>query len=141
MAKATNPFVVSGRIEPDYFCDRQAETAKLKKSISNGNNVTIMAPWGMGKQKLVQSFCDLPEIKDNYYTFNLDISCLTDFEDFVYRLGYEIYRVLKDKLGYGSSKFIDCLHSIYEKLPQQGYHRIFCLKKGEIEYPELLLSQ
>jgi hypothetical protein len=141
MAKATNPFVVSGRIEPEYFCDRQAETAKLKKSLSNGNNVTIMAPWGMGKQKLVQSFCDLPEIKDNCYTFNLDISCITDFEDFVYRLGYEIYRVLKDKPGNESSIFINYLDSIYKKLPQQDYHRIFCLKKGEIEYPELLLNE
>ena len=48
MAKAINPFIVTGKIEPEYFCDRVQESARLIKSITNGNwksqaNLTMLA--------------------------------------------------------------------------------------------------
>ena len=45
-----NPFVVTGKIEPEYFCDRESESARLIKSIANGNNSVVISPRRMGKR-------------------------------------------------------------------------------------------
>ena len=39
MAKEINPFIVTGKIAPEYFCDRVQESARLIKSLVNGNNM------------------------------------------------------------------------------------------------------
>ena len=44
MAKEINPFIVTGKIEPAYFCDRVQESARLIKSLTNGNNMVIISP-------------------------------------------------------------------------------------------------
>ena len=41
MGKVVNPFIATGKIEPQYFCDRVQNSARLVKSITNGNNVVI----------------------------------------------------------------------------------------------------
>ena len=48
MAKIINPFIVTGKIAPEYFCDRVSESARLVKSITNGNNLVVIftAPYG-----------------------------------------------------------------------------------------------
>ena len=42
MAKEINPFIVTGKIAPEYFCDRVQESARLIKSLTNGNNMVII---------------------------------------------------------------------------------------------------
>ncbi len=64
MAKVTNPFIVTGKIEPEYFCDRMQESARLVKSITNGNNIVIISPRRMGKTGLIQFCCNKSEIAD-----------------------------------------------------------------------------
>ena len=49
METTENPFIVSGSIDPEYFCDRRDESARLIKSLTNGNNVVLMSPRRMGK--------------------------------------------------------------------------------------------
>ena len=39
MSKNINPFVVSGKIPEEYFCDRVAEAAALEKALTNQLNV------------------------------------------------------------------------------------------------------
>ena len=56
METVENPFIVSGSIDPEYFCDRRNESARLIKSLTNGNNVVLMSPRRMGKTGLIQ-FC------------------------------------------------------------------------------------
>lgn len=56
MARIRNPFVVTGKIAPEYFCDRVEESARLIKSVTNGNNLVIISPRRMGKTGLIQ-FC------------------------------------------------------------------------------------
>lgn len=50
MAREVNPFVVTGKIEPEYFCDRVSESARIVKSVTNGNNLVLISPRRMGKQ-------------------------------------------------------------------------------------------
>lgn len=49
MIRAKNPFIVTGLIEKEYFCDRINESAKLVKSVTNGNNLVLISPRRMGK--------------------------------------------------------------------------------------------
>lgn len=51
--KTDNPFVVSGYVSPEYFCDRKSETLSLKSYLENGNNVTLVSPRRMGKTGLI----------------------------------------------------------------------------------------
>ena len=48
-----NPFVIEGYRGPDYFCDRESETALLKRHLTNGCNVALIAPRRLGKSGLI----------------------------------------------------------------------------------------
>ncbi|MGN0223530.1 MAG: ATP-binding protein [Muribaculaceae bacterium] len=48
-----NPFVLTGYIAPEYFCDRERESAKLLSALQNGRNVTLASPRRMGKTGLI----------------------------------------------------------------------------------------
>ena len=78
MTLLNNPFVTSGYIAPEYFCDRERETEELLRWLVNENNVAIISTRRMGKTGLIQHCFHLKEIKENYYTlkagFSLDMS-------------------------------------------------------------------
>ena len=71
MVKNINPFIVSGKIAPEYFCDRVKEAADLEKSIHNQMNVVLTSPRRMGKTALVDFVFDKSEIKDEYVTVSV----------------------------------------------------------------------
>lgn len=48
----TNPFLITGYQGPDYFCDREKETASLMSALKNGKNITLISPRRMGKTGL-----------------------------------------------------------------------------------------
>ena len=52
-----NPFVLSPAIPDDLFCDRDAETRALLKSITNQENVVLILPRRVGKTGLIYSCC------------------------------------------------------------------------------------
>ncbi len=77
MAKIINPFIVTGKIAPEYFCDRVSESARLVKSVTNGNNLVVISPRRIGKTGLIQFCCyDKPEIGKEYYLFSPSIFCI-----------------------------------------------------------------
>ena len=94
MARIRNPFVVTGKIAPEYFCDRVEESARLIKSVTNGNNLVIISPRRMGKTGLIQFCYDKPEIREEYYTFFIDILHTSSLREFTYLLGRQIYETL-----------------------------------------------
>lgn len=53
--KSVNPFILIGYQGPEYFCDRERETAKLVSWIENGSNITLMAPRRYGKTGLIHN--------------------------------------------------------------------------------------
>lgn len=48
-----NPFLLTGYVSPDYFCDREDETEKLISALRNGRSVTLVSPRRMGKTGLI----------------------------------------------------------------------------------------
>lgn len=143
MPKATNPFIVTGKIEPRYFCDRVQESARLVKSITNGNNMVIISPRRMGKTGLIQFCYDKPEIADEYYTFFIDILHTSSLREFTYLLGREIYETLLPRSRKMSDLFIRTLKSIGGKF---GFDPIsgtptFNVELGDIDRPEYTLDE
>ena len=143
MAKATNPFIVTGKIEPEYFCDRVTESARLVKSVTNGNNMVIISPRRMGKTGLIQFCYDKPEIADEYYTFFIDILHTSSLREFTYLLGREIYETLLPRSRKMTSLFIQTIKSISGKF---GFDPItgmptFNVELGDIDRPEYTLDE
>ncbi len=143
MAKATNPFIVTGKIEPEYFCDRVTESARFVKSITNGNNLVIISPRRMGKTGLIQFCYDKPEITDKYYTFFIDILHTSSLREFTYLLGREIYETLLPRSRKMASLFIQTIKSISGKFgfdPIMGMPT-FNVELGDINRPEYTLDE
>ena len=143
MAKVVNPFIVTGKIEPEYFCDRVTESARLIKSVTNGNNLVIISPRRMGKTGLIQFCYDKPEIADEYYTFFIDILHTSSLREFTYLLGREIYETLLPRSRKMTSLFIQTIKSISGKF---GFDPItgmptFNVELGDIDRPEYTLDE
>ena len=143
MAKTTNPFIVTGKIEPEYFCDRVTESARLVKSVTNGNNMVIISPRRMGKTGLIQFCYDRPEIADEYYTFFIDILHTSSLREFTYLLGREIYETLLPRSRKMANLFIQTIKSISGKF---GFDPItgmptFNVELGDIDRPEYTLDE
>lgn len=143
MAARKNPFIVTGKIAPEYFCDRVAESAKLIKSISNGNNLVIISPRRMGKTGLIQFCYDKPEISGEYYTFFIDILHTSCLREFTFLLGKEIYETLLPRSRKMLKLFIQTLKSIKGKF---GFDPVsdlpvFNIELGDIEHPEYTLDE
>lgn len=143
MARDVNPFVVTGKIEPKYFCDRVVESARLVKSITNGNNLVLISPRRMGKTGLIRFCYDKEEIRDNYYCFFIDILHTTGLREFIHLLGKEIYETLQPRSKKMAKLFLQTLKSINGKfgfdistgLPD------FSIALGDIEQPTYVLEE
>lgn len=93
--KINNPFVTNGYVSPEYFCDRVEETAFLLRMLTNENNIALISPRRIGKTDLIRHCFEQPEIKNNYYTFIIDIYATKSLQDFVNVLGKAILDSLK----------------------------------------------
>jgi len=143
MARVKNPFVVTGKIEREYFCDRVVESKNIVKAIENGNNLVLISPRRMGKTGLVRYCYDFEFVKDEYYTFFIDILHTTSLQEFTYLLGRKIYETVLPKSKKMMTAFIHTLKSISG---QFGFDPIsntptFDLSLGDIVRPELTLEE
>lgn len=143
MARVNNPFIVTGKIEAEYFCDRVNESARLIKTITNGNNLVIISPRRMGKTGLIQFCYDKPEIASEYYTFFIDILHTSSLREFTYLLGRAIYDTLLPRSKKMATLFVQTIKSISGKF---GFDPItnmptFNVELGDIERPEYTLEE
>ena len=83
MQTITNPFIISGYEGEHFFCDRIEETQQLGQEISNGNNVALIGTRRMGKSGLIQHYFSQEHIKNQYYTFFIDIYDTLSLRDFI----------------------------------------------------------
>lgn len=70
--KLVNPFIYQGYESPEYFCDREAETATLLSHLKNGRNVTLISRHRIGKTGLIKNTFFYLEEEEN------DTVCLTE---------------------------------------------------------------
>lgn len=143
MPKEINPFVVTGKIAPEYFCDRKLESARLIKSLTNGNNLVIISPRRMGKTGLIQFCYEKSAIKKDYYTFFIDILHTSSLKEFTYILGREVYETLAPRSKKMASLFVQTLKSLNGKFGFDPLTNLptFNLGLGDIDRPEYTLEE
>ena len=143
MREISNPFITSGYVSDDYFCDREKESKEVIKTITNGNNLAIISPRRMGKTGLILHCFHQPEISQQYHCFFVDIYATNNLREFVFKLGKEIFETLKPN----GTKFIERFFSIISslrpafKLDKTTGAPTFDISIGEIVEPAFSLEQ
>lgn len=140
--KMANPFITQGYIAPHYFCDRVEETERLLSLITNGNNVALISPRRLGKTGLICHCFEQATIKDDYYTFIVDIYATKNLQELVFYLGKSILGALKPRGRKVWERFINTLGSLRSSisfdingLPEWG------LGMGDIKVPQATLDE
>lgn len=138
-----NPFVITGKIPPEYFCDREVESRRLVSLITNGHNVLLVSPRRMGKTGLIYHCFDFPEIKDAYITIFVDILQTTSLQEFTFLLGKAVYDAVLPKGRKMISKFIEALRSLAGKFTFDVVTGApaFSIQLGDIASPGYTLDE
>ena len=141
--KIKNPFIITGYLSPEYFCNRRMETATMMANIENGRNTALISERRMGKTGLIEHVYHQKAIEKNYYTFLIDIYSTGTLKEFVFLLSKHIFETLKPR----GQKIIDKFFSTISSLrPALKFNEItgapeFNIGLGEIRQPELSLEQ
>lgn len=139
-----NPFVISGRIPDEYFCDRETESRDLVKKIEGqASNILLMADRRIGKTGLIDYCYRRQEISENFYVFYFDILHTSSFQEFVYEFGKEIYNRLMPcgkKMIQSITCIIRSLNSKFSFDPITGTPN-FTLEIGSVTDPEYTLDE
>ena len=137
-----NPFVTQGYLSPHYFCDRVEETKYLTDLIMNGNNVALISPRRLGKTGLISHCFGQPSVKNNYYTFIVDIYATKNLQELVFYLGKSILGALKPQGRKAWERFVNALGSLRSSisfdingLPEWG------LGVGDVKVPQTTLDE
>lgn len=142
MVKISNPFVISGYVSPQYFCDRETETATLTKQIENGNNVALISTRRLGKTGLIKNYFEQETIKNNYNTFFIDIYSTKNLRDFVYAFSKEILNTLKPRGKKAIEQFWNSVRSIQAGISFDPFgNPTFGLQLGDIRYSQTTLDE
>ena len=139
----SNPFVVGKYLSDKYFCDRENDTAFLRKQIVNGRNVALISPRRIGKSGLIQHFFNQPDIQEAYHVFYVDIYATTSLGEFVYTLGKEIYEQLKPQSTVWKEKFFQIVSSfrVGFKLDAMTGLPGLDIGLGDIQVPQTTLDE
>ena len=138
-----NPFIITGKIPEEYFCDRREETQKMVRALTNGDNICLMSPRRMGKSKLIQFCYDRPELSEGYYTFYIDILHTSSLTEFTYVFGQKVFDTLRSNSEKMLRTFVQGLKSLNAKFGFDAGSNMptFSVELGDIVRPEYTLNE
>lgn len=143
MKQPVNPFIINKYIAKEYFCDRDTETAFLKKQIDNGRNATIISERRLGKTGLIRHYFNNEKEIGDYYLFFIDLYATNSLSEMVCLLGQEVYNTLKAQKSSFVEKFIKSIASLRVgfKIDAVTGEPAFDIGIGEISSPTLSLDE
>lgn len=138
-----NPFIITEKIIPEYFCDRRKESKELIKLLTNGNNVVLISQRRIGKTGLIQYCYEQPCLKKNFFTIYIDILSTTNLQEFTYLLGKEIFDVIRTKDEKAWRSFFTFVKSLAGKVSFDPITGIptFNIQLGDISKPAYTLKE
>ena len=137
-----NPFLTSGYVSSEYFCDREKETEILIREVTHGNNLALISMRRMGKSGLIHHCFQQTALKKNYYTFFIDIYATKSLREFVFAMSKEIVVQLKPFGKTAIQNFRDALRSIKASLSFDiNGNPSFELGIGDIKSAETTLDE
>ena len=141
--KVKNPFIVSGYVSAEYFCDRELESAELTGSLINGRNTVVVSPRRMGKTGLIEHCFQQKKISGKYHIFFIDIYATGTLKELVFILGKHIFNTLKPKGKKFVEQFFATISSLRPafKLDPDSGQPVFDIGIGEIRQPLLSIEE
>ena len=138
-----NPFVIGKYVSDEYFCDREKDTELVKKQITNGRNMTLIADRRIGKSGLISHVFAQPDIQKDYYTIIVDLFATNSLSEMVSVWGKELYRQVQIQSKSWRDKFFDVLTSLRVGLKYDPISGVptFDLGMSDITIPKLTLDQ
>jgi AAA+ ATPase superfamily predicted ATPase len=142
-SKQKNPFIIMGKIPAELFCDREKESDKLIHYLTNGNHVVLISPRRMGKTGLIHHCYDDARIRDEYFTFFVDILHTSNLREFTYNLSRSIYKELVPRGKRLAKGFIHALKSLSGTISIDTLNGSpsFGVELGDIANAELTLEE
>ena len=118
-----NPFLLSGYISPEFFCDREEESQKLISALRNGRNITLVSPRRIGKTGLIRHIFHLVEQQGNERCYLVDLYQTDSLTGLVTKLAKTVIGTL-DTRGERFLKtmgtFFKSLRPVFSIDPQTG---------------------
>lgn len=137
-----NPFITTGYKGSEYFCDRVRETENIVSLVTNGNNVALISPRRLGKTDLLKHCFEQRELKEDYYTFIIDIYSTKSLTEMVDKLGRSILKTLQPRGEAAWNKFLNALKSIRSGISYDAAGvPSWTLELGEIKNPSVTLDE
>lgn len=122
-AKPQNPFLLSGYVSPEFFCDREEESRKLISALRNGRNVTLVSPRRMGKTGLIRHVFHLVEQEEHECCYLVDLYQTDSLASLVSKLAKTVIGTLDTKgerLLKTMGSFFKSLRPVFTIDPQTG---------------------
>ncbi len=91
MKRFNNPFLLSGFISKEYFCDRETEITTLKDHFINERNVVLFSWRRIGKTALLKYFLTDKIRKDEAETLYVDLLGTRDMSTALKRIAQAVY--------------------------------------------------
>jgi hypothetical protein len=114
--KPNNPFLVTGYLRPEFFCNRESETGKLLSAIMNERNLTITSIRRMGKTDLIKHVFYKLRNDKNYRTVYVDLQPTSTSADFVRKIGQALFRSLGSSRSRWFNRLIHQLSGLRPKI-------------------------
>lgn len=141
--KIANPFVVGRYISSEYFCDREEETAFLRKAIENGRDIALISPSRLGKSGLIEHFFASDYVRSHFTTIFIDIYATSSQSELISLLGHAVFQaMLHEKKSYWR-KFVESVKSLRPNIsidPISGQPS-FGITAAQLAQPELTLAE
>ncbi|MCL2247575.1 MAG: ATPase [Lentimicrobiaceae bacterium] len=142
MNNYVNPFITSGYVSSEYFCDREEETRQLIKEVKNGNNLALISTRRMGKTGLIKHCFNYKEIQEQYRTFFVDIYATKSLRDFVFALSKVLLEGLKPFGISALEKFWNYVKSLRAGIAfDPAGNPSFNIGLGDIHEPQATLDE
>ena len=140
--KIDNPFVTTGYVSAEYFCDREKETQDIIRYLTNGNNVALISPRRYGKSDLLRHCFAQKTISDKYYTFIVDIYSTKTVAEMVGKLGSAILETLKSRGRKAWERFLSILSSVRSGISFDiNGQPSWTMSVGDIQSPTATLNE
>lgn len=137
-----NPFIISGYVSAEYFCDRETESTRLISDVINGNNIALISMRRMGKTGLIRHCFENPLLKSGYYTFFADIYATKSLKELVFTLSKVILEGLKPRGRKALETFWNSVKSLQAGISfDLAGTPSFNLQLGDIRYSNTTLEE
>lgn len=143
MDKYNNPFFIAGRIPPECFCDRDAETRRLTGCILNNENVVLTSPRRVGKTELIYHCFDDDRLKDDFFVVFVDILHTSSLRELIMELGNGVFKKVaghSEKLMKAFASTLRSLQGSFGFDPVSGMPT-FNVSLGDITAPEYTIEE